>query len=113
MKRIIARAAAALIAATAAATLAGCSTMNQEWHRDCTVEDKDTLYSGSNGSTDREYRLTTSCGTFVVADNVSSGFNSWDTWSELQEGRTYDIQTGGYRIGVLSQFPTVIAVEEK
>ncbi|ANA86174.1 hypothetical protein SEA_LOZINAK_10 [Gordonia phage Lozinak] len=110
MKKITTATVAALLAVGA---LAGCSTMNQEWHRNCVVEDKDTLYSSTKGDSSREYRLSTSCGSFTVGDSISGGFSSWDTWRTLKEGRTYDIQTGGYRIGVFSQFPTVIAVEEK
>ncbi|QAU06530.1 hypothetical protein SEA_WILLIAMBOONE_9 [Gordonia phage WilliamBoone] len=102
----------ALAGAAGVAALTGCSTMNQEWHRGCVVEDKDTLYSSKQGDSKREYRLSTSCGTFTVGDSISGGFNSWDTWSFLKEGRTYDLQTGGYRIGVFSQFPTVISAEE-
>ncbi|AOE44574.1 hypothetical protein SEA_JUMBO_66 [Gordonia phage Jumbo] len=82
--------------------------MNQTWHSDCTVQNKDILYSSTEGNTSRTYRLTTSCGTFDVEDSFAGGFNSWDRWSQLKENETYDIKTGGYRIGVLSLFPVVI-----
>ncbi|XAO35526.1 membrane protein [Gordonia phage Morgana] len=95
-------------------TITGCSTMNQQWHRNCTIEAKDTLYgSNSEGGTTREYRLTTSCGTFTVGDTLAGGFSSWDTWASLEEGERYDLETGGYRIGLFSQFPSVISVEAR
>ncbi|QOC56078.1 hypothetical protein SEA_CLOWN_80 [Gordonia phage Clown] len=40
------------------------------------------------------------------------GFNSWDTWKSLKEGKTYDIKTGGYRIGLFSAFPAVLEIKE-
>lgn len=108
--RTITRAVAAAAIAVAAVGLTGCSNMNQQWHENCVIQQKDTLYSGANGNTSREYRLSTSCGTFTVGDTLAGGFNSWDTWNRLQEGKTYDLRTGGYRIGFFSQFPTVIEV---
>ncbi|AYR01122.1 hypothetical protein SEA_LEMOND_57 [Mycobacterium phage LeMond] len=104
-------AAVAVGAVAAGAVLSGCSTSNQEWHNGCTVTAKDTLYSSSDGNTSREYRLSTSCGTFAVEDSIAGGFNSWDTWQALKEGARYDIRTGGYRVGFLSTFPTVLEVK--
>lgn len=109
MKKSIA---ATLVTIAALLGVVGCSTMNQEWHNGCEVQKKDTLYSGTGGDTKREYRLSTSCGSFTVGDNISGGFNSWDLWNSIQEGRTYDIKTGGYRIGFFSQFPNVLEVKE-
>ncbi|QJD50457.1 hypothetical protein SEA_CHRIS_55 [Mycobacterium phage Chris] len=91
--------------------LPGCSMNNQEWHDDCTVTAKDTLYSSHDGNSSREYRLSTSCGTFAVEDTIAGGFNSWDTWQGLKEGARYDIRTGGYRVGFLSSFPSVLEVK--
>lgn len=100
-----------LIAVVAAApTLSGCSLQNQEWHADCLVQGKDILYSMSDGDSHRTNRLTTSCGTFNVQGSLGGGFNSWDNWSRLEVGKTYDLKTGGYRVGIASMFPTVIEV---
>lgn len=97
----------------AAGGLTGCSNMNQQWHDNCTITKKDTLYGqDSDGGTSREYRLSTTCGTFTVGDSLAGGFNSWDTWARLEEDKTYDIKTGGYRIGLFSTFPTVIDIRE-
>ncbi|QPL13931.1 hypothetical protein SEA_NANCYRAE_56 [Gordonia phage NancyRae] len=108
--RKIQKATVAVVLGVAVAVSAGCSNFNQEWHTGCTVTGKDTLYAGSGGDTQREYRLSTSCGTFTVGDTLAGGFNSWDTWTQLREGETYDLRTGGYRIGLFSQFPTVIEI---
>ncbi|WGH21062.1 membrane protein [Gordonia phage Fribs8] len=105
--------AATLVTIAALFGVVGCSTMNQEWHNGCLVQAKDTLYgSDGNGGTKRDYRLSTSCGSFTVGDNISGGFNSWDLWNSINEGKTYDIKTGGYRIGFFSQFPNVLEVRE-
>lgn len=106
MKKII-----ALTIATAA-LLTGCSTMNQEWHRNCKVQAKDTLYDTTDGNSTRTYRLGTSCGSFNVEDSISGGFNSYDTWNAIEEGKTYDIRSGGYRLGFLSEFPSVLEIKE-
>ncbi|ASR85655.1 hypothetical protein SEA_AMGINE_54 [Mycobacterium phage Amgine] len=106
------RAAAGVAAgAVAAAVLSGCSSLNQEWHNGCKVTGKDTLYSSTDGNTSREYRLSTSCGPFVVEDTLAGGFNSWDTWQALEVGKTYDIRSGGFRVGFLSSFPSVLEVK--
>ncbi|WNM68993.1 hypothetical protein SEA_TRIBLETROUBLE_52 [Mycobacterium Phage TribleTrouble] len=107
------------LAAVAAVTVAaaGCSMTNQQWHNDCRVVGKDifTDVSGSNGntSTTRTKRLTTTCGSFNVEDTLAGGFNSWDTWQSLTVGKTYDIRTGGIRLGVASMFPTVLEIRTK
>jgi hypothetical protein len=95
----------------AAITLSACSTVNQEWHRGCTVTAKDTLYDSVDGNTTRTYRLSTSCGPFNVEDSLAGGFNSWDTWQALQVGKVYDIRSGGYRVGFASAFPTVLEIK--
>ncbi|MDZ7910764.1 MAG: hypothetical protein U5O16_02860 [Rhodococcus sp. (in: high G+C Gram-positive bacteria)] len=105
------RAARVVIAATAlAVVLTGCSSMNQEWHRDCVIESKERLISQGTSATKRVY---TSCGSFVVNDSIAGGYSSQDRFNQLVEGRTYDLQTGDYRIGLLSSFPNVIDVKPK
>ncbi|GAB4677625.1 hypothetical protein [Mycobacterium avium] len=110
----------AVTAATVAlAVLAagGCSTINHQVHRGCKVTGKDMLYGTSgdrNGTrTTRTKRLSTTCGTFNVSDNIAGGFNSYDLWAQLEVGHVYDIETGGYRIGFFGQFPTVTKVTPK
>lgn len=96
-------------AAVAVAALAGCSTMNQEWHSNCTVTEKERLVQEGSSSTKR---VSTTCGAFDVSDSIGGGFNSYDTWAKLQIGKSYDIKTGGYRHGWASSFPTVLEVRE-
>ena len=100
------------------------SFMNQKWHNGCEIRAKDVLYSHSsstssnggsssaNTQTTRTLRLSTSCGSYRVGDTPAGGFNSWDTWSALEEGKSYDIRTGGFRVGILSMFPDVIEIRE-
>lgn len=96
-----------IVVAAAAATMTRCTSLNQELHANCLVLSRDRLIQdGTSG----EKRVTTSCGTFTVADNLTSGFNSYDTFMALEPGRRYDIRTGGYRLGAWSSFPTVIQV---
>lgn len=97
----------AVAVAAVAVVLTGCSSVNQEWHRDCVVQSKERLISqGTSG----EKRVYTSCGSFVVNDSIAGGYNSQDRFNQLVEGRAYDLQTGDYRIGLLSSFPNVIDV---
>ncbi|QFG08904.1 hypothetical protein PBI_MALAGASYROSE_56 [Mycobacterium phage MalagasyRose] len=108
---VLIKAAVVAVAATAALTTAGCSTMNRQDYSACTVIAKDMLLgSNSDGGVTRTKRLTTSCGSFDVGDSLTGGFNSWDTWAKLEVGKSYDLSTGGYRIGFFDAFPTVLSV---
>ncbi|ASR85940.1 hypothetical protein SEA_NIKLAS_56 [Mycobacterium Phage Niklas] len=103
---------AAVAAIAAVAVLPGCATSNQQWHKGCTVKAKDVLYSSSDGTSTRTKRLTTSCGSFNVEDAIEVGhFTSWDIWQAVEVGETYDLFTGGPRIGWLSAFPVVLEVK--
>ena len=89
--------------------LSGCSTMNHETYENCTVKAKDIILDGDgNGGVTKTKRLTTSCGSFDVEDNISGGFNSWDIWASLEVNKTYDIEAGGFRFGFFSMFPNVL-----
>lgn len=103
---------AVLTAVALGLSLSACATQNQEWHRSCTVQGKDTLYSHSEGTSRRTNRVSTSCGSFNVDDAWEAGsFNSWDLWAGLEVGKVYDIKTGGYRTGWADMFPTVLEVK--
>lgn len=108
------------IVATALAILGvvpACSTMNSELHANCKVTNKDVLQQvrGDKHSTSTHFerRLNTTCGTFVVDDNLVGGFDSYDTWTSLEVGKVYDITTGGYRNGFFDSFPSVTKVTPK
>jgi hypothetical protein len=106
-----------IAAAAILTTLSGCAFQNQQWHADCTVQAKDVLQKVEGNkdgtSTSFERRLSTSCGVFNVSDSLAGNFSSYDTWNHLEVGKTYDIRTGGYRVGVFSMFPTVLEVRAK
>jgi len=93
---------------------AGCSTMNQKTHRNCTVTNKEQRQhvSGSDGDTHTSYQklVSTSCGVFAVDDTIAGGWQSYDRWSVIEVGKTYDITTGGYRWW--GGFPSVIGIKE-
>lgn len=79
-------------------------------HSACKVEDKDRT-TGSDGQSDA--RLYTSCGVFKVEDVWTRGqFNSADLYASIKPGKTYDMTTVGFRIPVVSMFPSVIDVKE-
>lgn len=91
--------------------------MNHQMHANCRVTGKDQLYSASgdkNGSsTTRTKRVSTSCGVFNVEDSIGGGFSSYDNWAKLEVGKTYDIETGGFRVGIFGSFPVVTRVISK
>lgn len=104
-----ARVAAAAAIAALAITLPACSSMNQQWHHNCVVEQKERLIKDGSSSDKRVY---TSCGSFVVNDSIAGGYTSQDRYNQLVEGRAYDLQVGDYRVGFLSMFPNIIDVRE-
>lgn len=110
----------ALVAVLAVGTLAlpGCAaSLNHQAHTNCKVLKKETFQhvSGDNGSTSTSFerRLDTTCGAFNVGDSIAGGFSSYDTWNRVEEGKTYDIETGGFRMGMFDSFPTVVKVTPK
>lgn len=104
---------AAAAAAAIAATMTGCTFANQQWRNNCRVTSKDVLYSVVDGASNRTQRVSTTCGAFDVTSSLAGGFNSWDNWEALQVDKVYDIRTGGFRIGIMSNFPTVLEVRAK
>lgn len=72
--------------------LAGAGALlNSQWHENCLVELKGAV--PSLVSVDhREARLVTSCGTFGTHALFSRG-----VLSGVEEGKTYDIRTGGFQ----------------
>lgn len=80
-------------------------------HTSCVVESKDrTTKAGSDSS---DMRVYTSCGTFAVGDVLLRGqFDSADIYGSISEGKSYDLTTIGWRVPILSMFPTIIEVEE-
>lgn len=110
------KAVAAVVALSAVAAVS-CSSMNHQMHANCRVTAKDQLYTTSGDknetSTSRTKRVSTTCGAFNVEDSISGGFNSYDKWALLEVGKTYDIETGGFRVGIFGSFPVVTKVLPK
>lgn len=66
--------------------------------------DKYLIYTKTDGKT-RVFKNT---------DSLLEGkFNSADVYAELEIGKTYDIETYGYRIPFCSMYENIVDVEEK
>lgn len=84
--------------------------LNTSTQTACVVEDKDRTRS-ENGSDMRVY--TENCGVLQVSDNLLKfHFDSSDVFNEIEVGKTYDFETFGYRVPVLSQFESIINATE-
>ena len=84
--------------------LASAQYRNPQTHTACVVEDKDRTTT-KNGS---DMRVYTSCGVFTVQDMLFAGeFDSADKYASLDTGKTYTIDTTGYRIPLISSFPVI------
>lgn len=80
--------------------------------RTCTVTEKDRTSNTNGQSSMRVY--TDECGVMEVGDVFFRGiFNSADTYSDIEVGRTYDFRSVGFRVPLFSVFPTIIEVNEK
>jgi hypothetical protein len=84
----------------------------------CTVTNKDRTSDGEGGSDMRIY--TQGCNdssavkVFTVADNWFVGqVASADVFASIEIGKTYDFETRGFRIPVLSQFENIVGVTAK
>ncbi|CAM2953478.1 hypothetical protein [Skermania piniformis] len=99
----------AVAAAAGLLLLPGCG---RQVHDRCLVDGKDRTTTVRDGKQASDMRVYTTCGTFTVTDNWVSGNRSADLYGSLREGRTYRFETTGYRSGLLSQFPTIVAAQE-
>lgn len=82
--------------------------------RSCTVTGKDMTREAAtkDKAAHSIYQVyTEQCGVLRVEDNWFQGvFNSADLYAQLQPQHTYQVTTIGWRIPILSQFPTVTKV---
>lgn len=77
--------------------------------RTCTITGMDR--TTKDGSSDMRV-YTEECGTLKVSDALFHGqFDSADLYGALETGETYDFTTFGWRIPVLSEFPTIYEAE--
>jgi hypothetical protein len=80
-------------------------------HMTCTVTDKDRAANNNGGSDMRVY--TKECGNLVVADaTFRKNFHASDTYAGIKVGRTYRVETIGFRIPFLSEFPNIMEARE-
>src|SRR5690606_20194122 len=85
--------------------------VNAEDVQTCTVEDKDRASNRDGKSSMRVY--TQECGVLEVSDVLLKGqFNSADIFADIEVGQTYEFTTIGWRIPILSQFPTIVEAVE-
>lgn len=78
---------------------------------DCLVTDKDRVSNSDGASEMRVY--TENCGVFVVGDNFLIGnFRSADLYGGIKIGSTYDFETRGVRIPLMSAFPNIVKATE-
>ena len=85
------------------------------WHTEIvTVCDKGSVETGSGDSRSHEYRVYTTGQTYVVKDYYGSNgsrFNSADLFGRIEIGRTYKIESFGYRVPALSRFWNIKTIE--
>ena len=78
------------------------------WHEEVvTVCSKEVVPVGNGDSRSHEYRVYTSGESYVVKDYYGangSRFNSADVYARIQVGKTYKIQSFGYRVPAVSSF---------
>ena len=75
----------------------------------CTVASKESVAKEG----EHEYRVyTEQCGTLSVNDSwLRLRFNSADVYGSIQEGKTYEVTTMGFRIPIFSTFPNILEVK--
>lgn len=101
---------AAIIGVPTAITIAYYHGDNANLVREsCVIEGKESVNSGDSHT----YRVYTSCGNFVVEDEMFAGnFHASDTYREIKEGETYDLTTRGWRVPFFSMFPNIYKAVE-
>lgn len=82
-----------------------------------TVVSKETIYSSSEGNSNREYRIAVeyndgSIETYKVADSILyMKFDSYSRYSSIKEGSEYEFTAYGFRFGFANMFQNIIKVE--
>lgn len=103
---------ATLIAVSVVASTA-LSYSNHTTHTGCVVDSKENFsVSDGDGAAHTVYRVyTENCGVFEVQDLLFIGnIRTADLYGSIKEGATYDFETRGYRVPLLSTFPVIVKV---
>ncbi|WP_251151352.1 hypothetical protein [Cellulosimicrobium sp. Marseille-Q4280] len=88
-------------------TITVASSFAGEQTRTCTVTGTDRARNSDGGSDMRVY--TEQCGTLQVRDLWLRGqFSSADIFGQLEEGKTYEVTTVGWRVPIFSSFTTIL-----
>ena len=75
-----------------------------------TVTDKGVKRKGSS---DDKYLIYTDVTTYEITDSLLKWrWNSSDLYGSIQVGKTYKIETGGYRIDILSMYQNIYKATE-
>lgn len=101
----------AMISLLLATVLTGCNPTSAEQRvvENCKVNGKESVRQAES----HQYRVYTTCGTFVVEDSwFLMRFDSADLYGSIEQHKTYDFEIGGYRNGFLSMFPNIIKFRE-
>lgn len=110
MTRPICQAAAAVIAAVVLAC-AGCTDPPPRIVNDCVIASKDM--AGRPDTNETTMRVgTENCGSFKVADTWQRT-DSYDVYSKLQVGATYDLYVIGNRNTRWSEMPNIMSATLK
>ncbi|PPG35193.1 hypothetical protein C5E10_06270 [Pseudoclavibacter sp. RFBG4] len=99
---------AAMIAGGIAFTVV--SIQHEETHT-CTVTGKDLRMPSTSDEAQSPRLYTAECGTFQIADVLFVSYESGDIYGSLVEGEAYELTTRGFRIPIMSVFPSIVEVE--
>lgn len=94
------------------------TTITSSTSTGCVVTDKDRS-TGYKGRSDMRVYVEGCNGSsetkvFSVADNWFAGqFSSADTFGKIEVGKTYDFETRGMRVPILSAFENIVSVTAK
>lgn len=92
-----------LLAISLLLSLSACSHVNVT-NETCKVTGKESV----NTSESHQYRVYTNCGVYIIEDQLTRfHFNSADVYSRIEVGKTYQIESSGYRVGFLSMFKAI------
>lgn len=89
--------------------LSACSHVNVTTN-ECKVTGKESI----SGKESHQYRMYTSCGTYVIEDQLTRfNFESADLYGRIEVNKTYIITSSGYRVPFLSMFKAVNNITPK
>jgi hypothetical protein len=77
------------------------------------VIDKERITTTNGDQVESYYLIFTEAGPLKLEDDIIYGnFNSSDWYGQLRKDSTYTFHTIGFRIGYMSEYPTIIKFEK-